>query len=116
MSDEDLELPMTMTRNIARRLSKLEKLVFQQREEAGPDLAGILLEQRRKWAIAEGREPELDPPRARLVYSSGEVSIADVLLHDRRKVRERAISARGGEGTSKGTNRGGTSTRMNDRP
>ena len=77
----------------------------------GPDLAGILLERRRKRAIAEGREPEPDPPRRRLVYSSGEVSIADVLLHDRRKVREQAISARGGEGTSKGTNRGGTSTR-----
>jgi hypothetical protein len=87
---------------IDRRLSKLEKLLFQQREEILPDLAGILLERRRKRAIAEGREPEPDPPRARLVYSGGRVSIAEVLLHDRRKVRERANSAPGGKGTGTG--------------
>jgi len=84
-------------RAIDRRLSKLEKLLFQQREEILPDLAGILLERRRKRAIAEGREPEPDPPRARVVYSGGRVSIAEVLLHDRRKVRERANSPPAGK-------------------
>lgn len=89
-------------RAIDRRLCKLEKLLFQQREEILPDLAGILLERRRKWAIAEGREPEPDPPRARVVYSGGRVSIAEVLLHDRRERRERANSAPGGEGYGTG--------------
>ena len=92
-----------MTRDIARRLSKLEKLAFQQRAENGPDLAGMLLERRRKRAIAEGREPEPDPPRTPLVDGSGyRLSIAEVLLHDRRERRERANAAPAGEGTGTG--------------
>jgi hypothetical protein len=104
----------TKTRDIARRIKRLEELSFEQRAEDGPDLVGIVLERRRKRAIAEGREPEPDPPRARLVYTGGEVSIADVLLHDRMELRERANSAPGGEGSGKDTNRGPTSTRMKD--
>jgi hypothetical protein len=93
---------IAMTRDIERRIKRLEDPQFRHREETGPDLAAILLERRRKRAIAEGREPEPDPPRARLVYSGGRVSIAEVLLHDRRKVRERANSAPGGKGTGTG--------------
>ena len=71
-----------MTRDIARRLRRLEELEFQYREEAGPDLVAILLERRRKRAIAEGREPEPDP---RLIDSRGRpLSLADVLLQHRK--------------------------------
>ena len=71
-----------MMNAIARRLRKLEELQFQHRAEPGPSLAAILLERRRKRAIAEGREPEPDP---RLIDSRGRpLSLADVLLQHRK--------------------------------
>jgi hypothetical protein len=60
-----------MTGDIARRLRKLEKLVLQRRADTGPDLVAELLERRRKRAIAEGREPEPDPPGGVLVDARG---------------------------------------------
>ena len=47
-----------MRNAITRRLKRLEELEFQHRAELGPSLVAILLERRRKRAIAEGREPE----------------------------------------------------------
>ena len=71
-----------MMNEIARRLRKLEELQFQHRAEPGPSLAAILLERRRKRAIAEGREPEPDP---RLIDSRRRpLSLADVLLQHRK--------------------------------
>jgi hypothetical protein len=76
----------TMMNAIARRLRRLEELAFQQRAETGPDLVAILLERRRKRAIAEGREPEPDPPPGRLIDSKGRpFSLADVMLQHRKK-------------------------------
>ena len=53
----------TMRNAIARRLRRLEELEFQHRAEPGSSLVAILLERRRKRAIADGREPEPDPPK-----------------------------------------------------
>jgi hypothetical protein len=78
-----------MRNAIARRLRRLEELEFQQhRAEPGPSLAAILLERRRKRAIAEGREPEPDRPAGRFLDSRGRpLSLADVLLQSREKRR-----------------------------
>jgi hypothetical protein len=67
-------------RAIASRIKRLEKLELQHREKTGPDLAAILLERRRKHAIAEGREPEPDPPRGLLVNSSGRPLVLSEIL------------------------------------
>ena len=76
----------TMMKTMARRLKRLEELEFQHRAELGPSLAAILLERRRKRAIAEGREPEPDPPPGRLIDSRGRLlSLADLLLQHRKK-------------------------------
>ena len=86
MSDEALELPITMIRDIARRLRKLEELDFQQRVDSGPSLVAILLERRRKRAIADGGEPEPDSQPGCYVDSRGRLlSLADVLLQNRAK-------------------------------
>jgi len=75
-----------MMKTMARRLKRLEELEFQHRAELGPSLAAILLERRRKRAIAEGREPEPDPPPGRLIDSRGRLlSLADLLLQHRKK-------------------------------
>ena len=77
-----------MMNAIARRLRKLEELQFQHRAEPGPSLAAILLERRRKRAIAEGREPELDRPSGPFIDSPGRlVSLADVLLQRRKNAK-----------------------------
>jgi hypothetical protein len=86
-----------MMNAIARRLRRLEELEFQHRAELGPSPGAILLERRRKRAIAEGREPEPDPPPGRLIDSRGRpLSLADVLLQHR-KNRETSESLRSGE-------------------
>jgi hypothetical protein len=77
-----------MMNAIARRLRKLEELQFRHRAEPGPSLAAILLERRRKSAIAEGREPELDRPSGPFIDSPGRlVSLADVLLQRRKNAK-----------------------------
>jgi hypothetical protein len=76
-----------MMNAIARRLRNLEELQFQHRAEPGPSLAAIMLERRRKSAIAEGREPEPDRLPGRFMDSRGRLlSLADVLLQRRRKL------------------------------
>jgi hypothetical protein len=76
-----------MMNTIARRIKRLEDREFRSRAEQGPNLAAILLEQRRKRAIAEGREPEPDRPPGRLTDSSGRrLSLADVLLQNRKRL------------------------------
>jgi hypothetical protein len=71
---------------IARRIKRLENLKFKQPGESGPDLVGILLARRRKYATDEGREPEPDPPRGPFVDSSGHpLSLAGVLLQRRKR-------------------------------
>ena len=70
-----------MRNSFARRLRKLEALEFQYRAELGPSPAAILLERRRKHAIAEGRVPEPDRPLGNLIDSKGRpLSLANVLL------------------------------------
>jgi hypothetical protein len=77
-----------MRNSFARRLRKLEELEFQQRADSGPSLAAILLERRRKSAIAEGRELELDRPSGPFIDSPGRlVSLADVLLQRRKNAK-----------------------------
>ena len=71
--------------SIARRIKRLENLEVRQRAESGPDLVAIILERRRKRAIAQGREPEPErsPERSpeRLLDSNGRrFSLADVML------------------------------------
>ena len=79
-----------MINAIARRIKRLEYLEIQQREESGPDLVAIIMERRRKRAIAEGREPE--PYRLperfpdRFLDSRGRpLSVADVMLQQRKR-------------------------------
>lgn len=72
-----------MRNAIARRLRRLEELEFQHRAEPGPSLVAILLERRRKRAIAEGREPEPDPQPG--CYVERPLSLADVMLQSRAK-------------------------------
>ena len=75
---------------IARRIKRLENLEIQQQAESGPDLVAIILERRRKRAIAEGRDPEPERSRERspehLLDSSGRrFSLADVMLQARKQ-------------------------------
>jgi hypothetical protein len=73
---------------IARRIKRLEEQSFQKQEEAGPGPVADLLARRRKYAIAEGREPEPDPPPGPLIDSEGgRLSLSDILLQ-RRESRE----------------------------
>ena len=75
-----------MRNAIARRLRRLEELEFQHRAEPGPSLVAILLERRRKRAIADGREPEPDRQPGRYLDSRGRpLSLADVMLQSRAK-------------------------------
>lgn len=72
---------------IARRIKRLENLKVQQQAEAGPDLVAVILERRRRRAIAEGREPEAlrswerspEPPL------NSRLSLADVILQARKR-------------------------------
>ena len=69
-----------------RRLKRPKELEFQHRAELGPNLVAILLERRRKRAIAEGREPETDPQPGCYVDSRGRpLWLADVILQSRAK-------------------------------
>jgi hypothetical protein len=61
-----------MMNTIARRIKRLEDREFRSRAEQGPNLVAILLERRRKRAIADGREPEPDRPPGRLTDSPHE--------------------------------------------
>jgi hypothetical protein len=79
-----------MMKAIARRIRRLEDLEVQQQAEEGPDLVAIILERRRKRAMAEGSEPE--PARSReratsrlLVPSGRRCSLADVMLQARKR-------------------------------
>ena len=75
-----------MRNAIARRLRRLEELEFQHRAEPGPSLVAILLERRRKRAIADGREPEPDPQPGCYLDSRGRpLSLADIILQSRAK-------------------------------
>jgi hypothetical protein len=75
-----------MMNAIARRIKRLEDLEVQQQAESGPDLVAIILERRRKRAIAEGRVPEPDRPPGNLIDSKGRpLSLANVLLQRREK-------------------------------
>ncbi len=79
-----------MINALARRIKRLEGLEIQQRQESGPDLVAIIMERRRKRAIAEGREPEPERSRERapssFLDSSGRrCSLADVMLQARKR-------------------------------
>jgi hypothetical protein len=74
-----------MRNAIARRLRRLEELEFQHRAELGPSLVEILLERRRKRAIADGREPEPDPQPGWVDSRGRPLSLADVILQSRAK-------------------------------
>jgi hypothetical protein len=79
-----------MMNAIAKRIKRLENLEAQQQAESGPDLVAIILERRRKRAIAEGREPEPEQsrerPPERFMDSSGRCfSLADVILQARKR-------------------------------
>jgi hypothetical protein len=77
-----------MMSSIGKRIKKLEDLEVQYRAESGPNPAAILLERRRKFAIAEGREPEPDPPPVCLIDSEGRrIALSDVLLKRRENER-----------------------------
>jgi hypothetical protein len=67
---------------IARRLKKLEDLEIQQRD-SGPSLVAVLLARRRRRAIAEGREPEPDPPPEGRFDSSGKPLLISEILRKR---------------------------------
>ncbi len=74
-----------MMKAIARRIKRLEDFELQNRPESELSLVDVVLERRRKRAIAEGREPEPDPPPKRAIDSSGRaLSLADILLQNRR--------------------------------
>src|SRR5512147_2920236 len=76
----------TVMKSIARRIARLEERALRQRQEAEPSPAEILLERRRKHALAEGREPE--PDREFRVHLDGKgrrLSLADILLMGRRR-------------------------------
>ena len=74
-----------MLKTIVKRRKRLEDLEFQHRAELGPSPVAILLERRRKFAIAEGREPEPDRPPGRYDSRGRPLSIADVMLQRRRQ-------------------------------
>jgi hypothetical protein len=82
-----------MRNAIARRLKRLEELEFQHRAELGPSLAKILLERRRKRALAQGREPEPDPRPGCYLDSRGRsLSLADIMLQRRANRRSEAAN------------------------
>jgi hypothetical protein len=94
-------LEVKMMHAISRRIKRLENLEIEQREESGPDLMTIIMERRRKRAIAEGREPE--PYRLperfpdRFLDSRGRpISVADVMLQQRkRRLLQESIESSG---------------------
>jgi len=74
-----------------RRIRRLE--AFRARHHAEPDLAALIIERRRKRLIAEGKEPEPDPPRDDQsdVDSDGRpLGLADLILKYRRRRIESA--------------------------
>ena len=71
--------------SIARRIRRLENLALRYRAESGPNPVDVLMERRRKCAIAEGRKPEPDRPPTRWIDSNGRcLSLAEILLENRR--------------------------------
>jgi hypothetical protein len=84
-----------MRNAIARRLRRLEELEFQHRAAPGSSLVAILLERRRKRAIADGREPEPDPPPGCYLDSGGRpLSLADIMLQRRANRRSETKATR----------------------
>jgi hypothetical protein len=78
-----------MLKAISRRIKRLEDLKFRQRPKSGPDLAAIMLERRRKRALAEGREPgPRRSPRRLEVLRDRPITFADVLIQNRTRLEE----------------------------
>ena len=75
-----------MRNAFAQTTQETEELEFQHRAEPGPSLVAILLERRRKRAIADGREPEPDPQPGCYLDSRGQpLSLGDAILQSRAK-------------------------------
>ena len=79
-----------MINAIARRIKRLENLETQQRDESSPDLVTMLVERRRKRAIAAGRVPEPERPseyfpRRFRDIAARTFSVADVILAARKR-------------------------------
>jgi hypothetical protein len=72
-----------------RRIERLEKPRFQHESEFAR-LGEIILERRRKRAIAEGREPEPDLPVSQYDCTSGSFSLADRILEARKRRRQQS--------------------------
>lgn len=75
---------------IAKRIKRLENLEVQQQAQLGPDFVAQILERRRKRAIAEGREAELERlperlPQRFLDNRGRRFSLADVILQRRKR-------------------------------
>lgn len=68
--------------SITRRIRRLESLLLHSEES----LVDVLLERRRRRALAEGRPPEPHRPQGRLVDANGRCpSLADILLKNRKR-------------------------------
>lgn len=77
---------------IERRIRRLEK-ESQRRAQAGPSMAEIIRERRRKRLLAEGKQPEPDLPPVPHVDDRGRpLKISEIILRTRaaRRERERA--------------------------
>jgi hypothetical protein len=83
-----------MMKTIARRIKRLEEQNSPKQSEAGPGPVVDLLARRRKYAIAEGREPEPDLSPGPLIDSEGRRLLLSEILLQRRENENNAASVR----------------------